>query len=934
MSMVDVPANKTLFAKARTRSMLLSRPSQWSNTTSFGLYYHTLTIAIQDAISLTSLIDTIVHITGPITRTLSTNEQGVVTVEDIPEGTYTLTCSKSGYLENTDTVELYLGQQVTRVIELEPIAKSTIVGMVKDVNTKLILANANVTLQGDGINKTTTSDSSGVFTFLDIYNGHYTLRATATNYQQGEQLLIIEGRSQTLTPTIELLPVPKSTISGIVRDSNTQQPIMQSTVQLTGTNINVTLTTNLNGIFTLDNLLPGNYNIQITKAGYIAKEESITVGSGVTVEPIFLLDSIPKATLGGTVQSNSTGLSLQGVSLLLVKPGVSKSLITDISGNYYWDNLDTGSYTLTASLTDYFPYSTTVNITLPTDYTKNIALEPEPPPTGDLSGIVKDARTLQPLSGATVNLTRDTTTLTTTTNSIGRYSFSDLVSGNYTLLGHKLFTHLEASTTLAITAGAYINRDLLLPQAPGELLGTVRDRITQLPLANVTITLTGPSGTINRTTNSTGTYSATDLISGTYVATYRLTNYMDSTANIEVPMGSSVSHTHDMDQSLGHITGTVRSTSASGIVLPNATLTISNGTVSKSTTSDSNGNFIISDLLAGAYTLNTTLTNYQPSSFNVNIVAASTVNTTVILQENLKILTGRIFNSVTQQLITSRTDVDLNKPDWIGFSQSTLSGRYTFTDVPSGDYSLGATCANYNPYTDTVIIDIDHGTVTKDIYLVPTANSVLQGRVTDAITGQGVVGAYVQATVNGITRTTYTDSTGNYQITAIPAGSCQVVLTGSGYISLVDVTTLSFSETKTINYILSPTMDQGWRYVLSWNEYPRDLDAHLILPDGSVISYRNKGSDAHAILDRDTTTGYGPETITVAVPRAGIYRYRVHCYSTPNNMVNTYAVVRMFGPTGLLGEWTAPTTGSGVYWNVCAYELNGIITVQNTLTNS
>lgn len=95
--------------------------------------------------------------------------------------------------------------------------------------------------------------------------------------------------------------------------------------------------------------------------------------------------------------------------------------------------------------------------------------------------------------------------------------------------------------------------------------------------------------------------------------------------------------------------------------------------------------------------------------------------------------------------------------------------------------------------------------------------------------------------------------------------------------------------------LLSPTLSgQGMRFILQWNDEPRDLDLHLE-GDGYHISYRDMKSSSQARLDQDETDGYGPETITISsVNGSANYKLWVNNYSaesgfTGNEKVLVYA---------------------------------------------
>jgi len=63
--------------------------------------------------------------------------------------------------------------------------------------------------------------------------------------------------------------------------------------------------------------------------------------------------------------------------------------------------------------------------------------------------------------------------------------------------------------------------------------------------------------------------------------------------------------------------------------------------------------------------------------------------------------------------------------------------------------------------------------------------------------------------------------------------------------------------------LLSPSLSgNSMRFILQWNDEPKDLDLHLQGSDFHV-SYRHMRAAGEAKLDQDEQDGYGPETITL-----------------------------------------------------------------------
>ena len=66
--------------------------------------------------------------------------------------------------------------------------------------------------------------------------------------------------------------------------------------------------------------------------------------------------------------------------------------------------------------------------------------------------------------------------------------------------------------------------------------------------------------------------------------------------------------------------------------------------------------------------------------------------------------------------------------------------------------------------------------------------------------------------------------------------------------------------------------------VMSWNTNGADIDLHIEEPGNQNVSYNARSSFRGGNLDRDVTTGYGPETYTLRHAPAGHFRFKVHYY--------------------------------------------------------
>ena len=180
-------------------------------------------------------------------------------------------------------------------------------------------------------------------------------------------------------------------------------------------------------------------------------------------------------------------------------------------------------------------------------------------------------------------------------------------------------------------------------------------------------------------------------------------------------------------------------------------------------------------------------------------------------------------------------------------------------------------------------------------------------------------------------------SCGNYTLTASKVG---YISTSFNIVVYPGETNESPQQNATMTPAL--TQDDSYRIVLTWGENPRDLDSHvfghLSNTDTFHVYYGHKshvdGELEVCNLDRDDTTSYGPETITLNINTSSPYYYYVHRYSGSGTVTTSNAQVKVYHGSDLVRTFNVPTGfGDGDIWNVFAI-VDGQIKVQNTITDS
>lgn len=139
-------------------------------------------------------------------------------------------------------------------------------------------------------------------------------------------------------------------------------------------------------------------------------------------------------------------------------------------------------------------------------------------------------------------------------------------------------------------------------------------------------------------------------------------------------------------------------------------------------------------------------------------------------------------------------------------------------------------------------------------------------------------------------------------------------------------------------------------FVLTWDEFPWDLDSHLIGPvdiaDNYHIWYANLHyptelehddiDNLHLRLDLDDVTSYGPETTTIYKPvEGGVYTFYVYNYSGNYDAKLTTSGAKVVVTTSTESmTFEVPNGGDERSWVVCSFDsATGKITPINELVD-
>ncbi|MBV9787552.1 MAG: carboxypeptidase regulatory-like domain-containing protein [Chloroflexi bacterium] len=280
-------------------------------------------------------------------------------------------------------------------------------GRVLDAYTNQPVKEASLTF---GKNPAVKTDADGRYT-TSGWSAKDTLSIAASGYESTTVNLAEKPELAKTEPTTATLDVTirPNTLSGVVKDAYTNQPVGNARVQATDT---ISATTDANGAYTLQNL-PETFQIAIEAPDYVETRADI---SRATTHEIALKPSV----LRGTVKDTYSGQGLAGVT---VKAG-DATATTGADGTYELKNVSEGTQ-VSFSMNGYDE----VQESLPQATSLDASLRPNV-----ISGTVVDSADGTPLAQAMVIASptiTGTAVATTRTDDKGNYKLEDVPEGAY-----------------------------------------------------------------------------------------------------------------------------------------------------------------------------------------------------------------------------------------------------------------------------------------------------------------------------------------------------------------------------------------------------------------------------------------------------------------------------------------------------------------------
>ncbi|MFE6136245.1 SpaA isopeptide-forming pilin-related protein [Bacillus sp. NPDC057893] len=430
---------------------------------------------------------------------ITTDESGTVKVDGLVPGEYTLEETKApeGYELTKQVIHVTVDGE--KVVDVE-VTNSKSLGQFEiikvDANDKTkLLSDAEFEVYKDGKKvETLQTDKTGKVISRKLEPGKYTLKETKA--PQGYKLLKEELEVVVEANKVVEVPVENAKELGslqvIKKDAESGKVLEGAEFRLkneTGQVVGEAKTTNKDGVVTFENVVPGKYTLEETKApeGYKAVELKVEVNvvANEVVKQEVLNEKVKENVTGQfeiiKVDANDKTKLLSDAEFEVYKDGKKvETLQTDKTGKVISKKLEPGKYKLkeTKAPQGYTLLKEEIEIVVEANKVVQVQVE-NAKELGSLQVIKRDAESGKVLEGAEFRLKNETGQVVgeaKTTNKDGVVTFENVVPGKYTLEETKApegYKAIEVIVEVNVVANEVVKQEVLNEKVKEKITGQV-----------------------------------------------------------------------------------------------------------------------------------------------------------------------------------------------------------------------------------------------------------------------------------------------------------------------------------------------------------------------------------------------------------------------------------------------------------------------------
>lgn len=870
--------------------------------------------------------------------TVVADGNGAFSFTGIAPGSYVLTATAAGYAVQSVGAIVQPGQTANVSFTLTP-NPASISGAVLDtgmqpiVNAVVRILDLNETTLGFGY-----TDAAGFYTIGNLPIGSLIVVASAPEYVTGSVGVTL-GPGENKTGVDFTLGANAGGISGQVTDATNPAITIAGAVVLIRSisdgNVVATASTDQTGSYLVEHLLPGAYTVTVSAPSYADQSVGANVVSGETTGANVALLPLPGSIVGSVV--NSLGVPVTGseinVKLMDSNQAVIQSLLANESGVFFFAGVAPGVYTIIASAPGYAVGSIGVIVVANAATSATVTLP-------DLPAAIAGQVTNQMIGipGSTVLITDEHGVVLAQllTDDQGNFLAEKLPPGvvNVTISAPN---YVSVSQAVILQGGMTNNLQQELTPNPGSLSGVVTDLETGLPIAGATVIVYDNTraavGSV--LTDATGSFAFDRLAPGGYTVNVNASGYASDVAGAQIQASAMSTLSFALQGLPGAITGTVRE-QGTAVPIAGAVITVRqgspSGTIIYIVQADDLGQYLVSGLPPGSYTLIASASGHSAEASTVMVGLGATTGLDFSLPSLPASVTGVITDALLNTPLPNTLVRLLGNNNTILFStQTDAQGIYFIDGFAAGNYTILARNESYQ--RESVSFDVaPGGTAIVNVPLNPNPG-ILQGTVRDALDGTPLVGAEVLIFfpgTNNLLSRAITDGLGQFTIDGLAPLTYTLAISALNHATQPVGATIFSGQTTVIDVGLPP--------------FPATVTGQVQASGGGVVpNALIQVKDSHGTLFGSAITddlgnfavgNLPPGTYLISASEDSYAAATQSITVTAGQMINGVILTMSPLPGNILGQVTNQLNGLPIIGAAVAIQLfaNGLF-VANTVTN-
>ncbi len=694
----------------------------------------------------------------------------------VDAGTYELSIQKSGYTPASTELTIGVGDTLSGSdFTLTP-NYASLDGVISSSTGETIEGCLVVATESDaGSGGSTYSNAQGHYVIQNLALGVYGVSVTHDSYEtaSADNQVFAGGSTNRINFTLS----PKSgSLEGQVTSSSTG--VESVTVTASNSAASTSTVTANDGTYTLDNIAPGTYTVQVSLTGYTSSATStVEVPANATATANFTVTA-NEGTISGTLKEN--GVSISDAQVIAVGAAGNSGFTSSLAdGSYAIANLAIDTYKVYVVVQRYISTPDTATVSLAPGEIVNLDFSLTKSEI-QISGIVRN-QAGSPLTDIRVVAESAKGSAESSTDANGNFNLTQLPTSTQYIVKTDIFDD------------GYDNGDILQNVAQDDIsgitltLGIHNSRIRgNIGIAEATVTAQNAARGLTYTTSSQpdGSFLLKNLYDGDYQISVFKVGYKVTPSTKAVGALAIAEERTGVDFSMSEIRVTISGqvTDAAGAAVANAVVLAWSVDATAQATTGTDGRYTITNLPPNlTYTVQTKLSqlDFDNASRAVEVAEADISSQDLSVQVHNSTISGHATRSNGEPVAAAL--VSIVELDSVAYTDS--DGFFQFTHLPGSTYTVTVSKEGFETVTPGTVALAQSQTQTVDFSNMTPLTSAIYGVISDTDGRLKNVLVQVKEQATGVVvKKDTTDAGGIYSIQNLEVGKFySLETTNTGY---------------------------------------------------------------------------------------------------------------------------------------------------------